>query len=109
VNLKFIVMQDLIKYDFSRLEDRMGRLADAVTKLSPNPNHIILDNKGIQELLNVGARTVQTWRENGLISYSKVRGQIYYRLSDVLQMLDEYRIPAIKTGNDLRGFKNTGL
>ena len=38
--------------------------------------------------MNISKRTAQTWRDEGLISYSQVGSKIYYRMSDVQKLLD---------------------
>jgi uncharacterized membrane protein len=38
--------------------------------------------------MNISKRTAQTWRDEGIISYSQVGSKIYYRMSDVQKLLD---------------------
>jgi hypothetical protein len=47
-----------------------------------------LTNKEVCKTLGLGLRTLQDYRERGLLAYYKIEGKILYRLSDVLQMLE---------------------
>ncbi len=42
-----------------------------------------LDNWDTCRLLNVSARTMQTYRDTGKLPYSQINGKIYYKASDV--------------------------
>ena len=47
-----------------------------------------LSNKEVCKILGLGLRTLQDYRERGHLAYYKVEGKILYKLSDVLQMLE---------------------
>lgn len=47
-----------------------------------------LTNKEVCILLGLGLRTLQDYRERGHLAYYKIEGKILYKLSDVLQMLE---------------------
>ena len=47
-----------------------------------------LTNKEICKMLGLGLRTLQDYRERGHLAYYKIEGKILYKLSDVLQMLE---------------------
>ncbi|WP_289005885.1 helix-turn-helix domain-containing protein [uncultured Parabacteroides sp.] len=42
-----------------------------------------LDNCETCRLLNVSARTMQTYRDTGKLPYSQINNKIYYKISDV--------------------------
>ena len=42
-----------------------------------------LDNCETCRLLNVSARTMQTYRDTGKLPYSQINNKIYYKVSDV--------------------------
>jgi hypothetical protein len=52
------------------------------------PEETILDDVDLREMLKASPRTTAEWRAKKLITYSKIQGKIYYRLSDVLDFLD---------------------
>jgi len=61
-----------------------------------NPNHVVFDNAQLAEFLNVTTRTLQNWRNDGLIAYRKVGACIFYTLADVSEFLDMHKHPSIK-------------
>ena len=52
---------------------------------------IILNNADFIQLFKICAKTAQTWRDEGLIEYSQVKGKIYYRIEDVEKLLNRSR------------------
>ena len=59
------------------------------------PEEVIYDDVDLRNLLKVSKRTTATWREKGIITFSKLGGKIYYRLSDILSLLKQTEIPAV--------------
>lgn len=39
--------------------------------------------------MNISKRTAQSWRDEGIVSFSQVGSKIYYRMSDVQKLLDK--------------------
>lgn len=46
------------------------------------------DNADMQQLFNVSSRTLQRWRDDGIISGKKVGGKIYYLAEKVDEMMN---------------------
>lgn len=46
-----------------------------------------LDNQDVCEILNISKRTLQTYRERGLLPYSQVKYKIWYDPEDVEKLL----------------------
>lgn len=70
----------------------LDSLADKVASIVTKPSSLIITNKQLCEKLNVCSKTVQKWRDNGLITYSKIGREIFYKYSDVLAMLDDHKV-----------------
>ncbi len=49
-----------------------------------------LDNPGFINLLKISKRTAQSYRDQGIISFSQVGNKIYYKLSDVEELLKKH-------------------
>jgi predicted site-specific integrase-resolvase len=47
--------------------------------------------------MNISKRTAQAWRDEGKIAFSQVGGKIYYKMSDVQELLNHNYNPAFKT------------
>lgn len=81
-------------YRFS--EDEVQEIKKRLDKISfelknkqrTEPDQIWYDNQEFLQLMNISKRTAQTWRDEGIISYSQVGSKIYYRMSDVQKLLD---------------------
>jgi excisionase family DNA binding protein len=50
-----------------------------------------LDNKEAAALLKVSPRTMQNWRDEGLLGFSQVGSKIYYSREDIDRMLQKHR------------------
>ncbi|SFT01541.1 Helix-turn-helix domain-containing protein [Porphyromonadaceae bacterium NLAE-zl-C104] len=48
-----------------------------------------IDGQDVLLKMQVSPRTLQRWRINGLLPYSRVSGKCYYRKSDILALLQE--------------------
>ena len=68
----------------NRLEDLNKQLEEKQKK----PQDTFLDNQEFLQLMNISKRTAQTWRDEGVISFSQIGSKIYYRMSDVQKLLD---------------------
>lgn len=59
-----------------------------------------LDGQEVMLLLHISQRTLQTWRTNRKIGYSKLGKKIFYKVSDINKMLEERYTPCAKEGGD---------
>ena len=62
---------------------------------NPTPESSIkkawLDVQAAVKELNISRRTLQNWRNKGIISFSKLGGKPYYCAKDILRKLEENR------------------
>lgn len=52
----------------------------------------ILTEKQVLDMLGIGAKTLRSYRTNGLLAYSKIGNKFFYRQSDIDKMLNNARI-----------------
>lgn len=52
----------------------------------------ILTEKKVLDMLGIGAKTLRSYRTNGLLAYSKIGNRFFYRQSDIDRMLNHARI-----------------
>lgn len=75
------------KKTFEEMKERFNRFSEHVEQLCsryrPPEKMSWLDNADVCEKLNVSKRTLQTYRDGGLLAYSQINHKIYYRLEDV--------------------------
>ena len=75
------------KKTFEEMKSRFNQFSEHVRQLCsryrPPEKMNLLDNADVCEKLNVSKRTLQTYRDGGLLAYSQINHKIYYRLEDV--------------------------
>lgn len=54
----------------------------------------IIDNFRFTQLMNISTKTAQVWRDRNIISYSQIGNKIYYRVSDIKELLNKYHCKA---------------
>ena len=70
--------------------DRLEAMEKALKKEQFDVKDPVLGTEDVMAMLKVSRRCLQTWRDEGLIAFSAVKGKFYYRLSAVNQMLDDH-------------------
>lgn len=65
---------------------KMPHPADLIPKPLP-PETRWLDNQDLMQLLHVSNRTLQRWRAEAKLPFSKIKGKIWYLESNVNQMI----------------------
>ena len=68
-------------------------------KQRTEPNQIWYDNQEFLQIMNISKRTAAYWRTENIIGYSQVGNKIYYRLSEIMALLDRSTIPANQLAN----------
>lgn len=48
-----------------------------------------LDNQDVCVILNISKRTLQTYRENGTLPYSRIGKKIYYHPKDIVKAIQQ--------------------
>ena len=86
----------LTKDQYQELVVRMDEIKSALTEKQKEPKDVFLDNQDFLQLMNISKRTAQSWRDEGIISFSQVGAKIYYRFSDIEQLLNKNYKKAIK-------------
>jgi len=66
-----------------------------------NPNPLteikIIDNVQFMDFMAISQKTAQQWRDNGVISYSQIGKKIYYKISDIKELLENNHKKSSKT------------
>jgi len=91
--MKAIIVE---KEAIDNLIRRIDEIHEDVKSKNLSPEHIVYDNYRLQEELNISSRLAQSWRDQGIITFSQIGNKIYYKLSDVLDMLNQHINPAFK-------------
>ena len=92
-------------YRFSEEEvQEIKQRLDALTievrnKQRTEPDQVWYDNQEFLQIMNISKRTAAYWRTENIIGYSQVGNKIYYRLSEIMALLDRSTIPANQLAN----------
>ena len=62
------------------------------TQKNQAQNGKLLNVKEVAQILNVTTRTLQTWRDQNLISFIQIGGKVLFRTKDVDDFLMSYHI-----------------
>jgi hypothetical protein len=77
------------------IQERLTKILTLLeTKQRSDPSQVFFDNQEFIQLMNISKSTAQAWRDSGMIAYSQVRNKMYYRLSDILQLIEKHHKPS---------------
>lgn len=84
------------------LVSEVQELKKEINKVLSNQNFDLkknwIDNQDVMFALNISKRTLQNMRDAGTLPYSKVNGKIYYKVSDLEDLLEKNHSMNYKTG-----------
>jgi hypothetical protein len=80
------------KDQFQALMARIELIHNRLEELTPNQTFV--DNSEFIQIMKISKRTAQTWRDENRIAFSQVGAKIYYKLTDVEQLLQKTTIHA---------------
>ena len=81
---------------FQDLVGKLDAIHQRLNSKEKEPSEKWLDNQEFLLLLKISKRTAQHYRDSGMISFSQVGNKIYYRLSDVEELLQRHYNKAFK-------------
>lgn len=87
----------LSKEQFNALATSIEEIKVKLDKQNKNPEEIFIDNQEFLLMMKISKRTAQTWRDEGKISFSQVGNKIYYKLSDVEELLQKHYVKSFKS------------
>ena len=77
-----------VKEFISSLDSMLDGIESIVKHYKPHLNgERFLSNNEVSKKLNVSLRTLQEWRDTGLIPFIQIKGKIIYRQSDIDKLL----------------------
>ena len=74
-----------------KMEQKAEKLIETKEKLVKLQyvNDVFLDNYEFLKVMNISKRTAQKWRDEETISFSQIGAKIYYRFSDIHDLIDK--------------------
>ena len=82
------------KRTFEQVMQRFEGFAKQVNALcgQNRSNENWLDNKQVCELLKISSRTLQTYRDTGVLPYSQIGRKCYYKATDIELFINQQQI-----------------
>ena len=80
---------EFFKEQYERIQKKLDLIEANLIFNKQFPNDQFLDNPKFMELMGISQKTAQSWRDNGLVSYSQINNKIYYRVSDIKELLEK--------------------
>lgn len=84
-------------------QEFLKELRHEIFKTQRPPDQIILDEVDFCQFLKISKRHAADLRAEGQVSYSKIGGKLYYKLSDVLVFIEKHQVKSID--ENIRLFK----
>lgn len=75
-----------------RMEELKQKVEEFNNKVKPSKMGEWVDAEIVCRMLNISKRTLQSYREKGFLPYSIVRHKIFFRIEDVVKLLEENRV-----------------
>ncbi|GAB3903326.1 hypothetical protein GCM10028803_31570 [Larkinella knui] len=91
----------MTKTDFVGLVRDLEEMIQATTRNTHEGRQAVYDNDDLCKKLKVSKRTLQNWRDDGLIEFSQIGHKIYYTEQAVNQMLEKSKVKSLN--NNYRG------
>lgn len=74
--------------EFQEVFKRLDDISKKINSAEKKPENPWLDNQELMQLLKISRRTLQTYRDNNEIAFSMIGNKLYYKLSDVEDLLN---------------------
>ena len=81
----------LSKEEYQKILDALKEINAKLGKLKMGTSETFIDNADFLRLMKVSRRTAMAWRSEGKITFSQIGSKLYYKLSDIDDMLKRYR------------------
>ena len=88
----------LSQEQFKFLQDAIDEIKLRMVAESKKPAEQYVDNQEFLILMKISKRTAQMWRDENKISFSQIGNKIYYKVSDVEDLLNNHYIKSSKRG-----------
>lgn len=90
---------DIITSAFQQVVEKLDNIDRKMDeKKAANPmNPAWLDIQETCQLLKISKRTLQAYRDNGILPFSQIGGKIYFRVTDIEAHLNRHYQKAFKT------------
>lgn len=76
---------------YESILNELDSIKKSMSKITKTKHEdVYLDNSDLLRVLKISKRTAQTWRDEGIISFSQIGSKIYYKTSDIEEMMKKH-------------------
>jgi hypothetical protein len=75
---------------FAKIMRLLEEIKEKLDRPVEDPDKVWYDNQEVMEFLKISPRTLITYRQKGILKFSQIGSKIYYRKSDVQEMLENH-------------------
>jgi hypothetical protein len=81
----------LSEANYHELQEKLEQITDQLKSLSKQDplSEKWLDNQDVMLILRISSRTLQSYRDKGILSFAQIGNKIYYKASDIERHLEE--------------------
>jgi len=84
--IEFIAWMERIMERFDLLKEQVSSSQSRFIEID---GEVLLDNQDVLQLLKISSRSLQRYRTDKKLPYYTISGKLYYKLSDVHQLIRE--------------------
>lgn len=88
-DMEVITMESDVFKEIKGKLDEIHNYVSSQTKKDELRDDDLLDNYEVCTFLQISARTLQRFRSENLITYSQIRGKIYYQYKEIKRLLND--------------------
>jgi hypothetical protein len=81
---------------FERLKMSITDLLAQIDSLFVEPTNGWIDNQAVCQALGISKRTLQSFRDKGLIPYSQIGHKCFYKQEDLKEFIEKYRVDLLE-------------
>ena len=81
---------------FERLKVSIADLLAQIDTLLVEPTNGWIDNQVVCQTLGISKRTLQNFRDKGLIPYSQIGHKCFYKPEDIKEFVEKHRVDLFK-------------
>ena len=89
--------EEFIEEHFEKLSAEIKVLQNTFLNKQDFIEDPFIDNTRFMQLMGISIKTAQSWRDCGLVSFSQIGNKIYYRVSDIKELLEKNHRKSKKT------------
>ena len=87
----------LPKEQYDELLTQVKQNNELLIQLRKDPDEVLLTNAGFCDYLKISKRTSQSYRDKRLVKFSQIGNQIFYKMSDIQDFLDNHVVRSVRT------------